>query len=240
MYTPAQPNVHESLVKGNRILRTCQKKWENTSATEVEEKLQARAYRMALDELERLVVQRLFELSKLNVSGTGYKLRTQISKALQRRSDTIRRALQKYNLHAGKVTPPRPQLRWKEIVEYSFLGEFDLLRHSRNDIREEKWAQPAYREATVKYLQLQRAHEEIQRLNIEMRRLRTAIHDEGQHTMAVIQQLQSANAPLAAEVERRWALRAAVNMLHIARLDCIESTTGFSGTLDRWRRRWNS
>ena len=30
-----------------------------------------RQYRLALDELERLVVQHLFELSKLNVSGTG-------------------------------------------------------------------------------------------------------------------------------------------------------------------------
>jgi hypothetical protein len=31
-------------------------------------------YRSALDELERLVVQRLFELSKLGMSGTGKPL----------------------------------------------------------------------------------------------------------------------------------------------------------------------
>ncbi|KDQ59627.1 hypothetical protein JAAARDRAFT_126899 [Jaapia argillacea MUCL 33604] len=93
MYTPAQSNVHDSLVKGNRVLCSCQKKWENTLATvtqlenqlsiegqwavdsveykEVKEKLREREYQKALDELERLVVQRLFELSKLNVSGTG-------------------------------------------------------------------------------------------------------------------------------------------------------------------------
>jgi hypothetical protein len=35
------------------------------------QKVAERNYRRALDELERLVVQRLFELSKLNVSGTG-------------------------------------------------------------------------------------------------------------------------------------------------------------------------
>ena len=34
-------------------------------------KLAKRKYRRALDELERLIVQRLFELSKLNVSGMG-------------------------------------------------------------------------------------------------------------------------------------------------------------------------
>ncbi|KDQ49056.1 hypothetical protein JAAARDRAFT_93130, partial [Jaapia argillacea MUCL 33604] len=171
---------------------------------DVEGKLCERAYRKALDELERLVVQRLFELSKLNISGTGYKLRTQISKALQRRSDAIRRALQKYNLHAGRLSPPRPQLSWKEIVEYSFLGEFELLRHSRNDVREQRWAQTAYREATVKYLQLRRAQEEIERLNIEMRRLRTAIHDEREHIKAVLQKLETTDHALAVEVERRW------------------------------------
>ena len=35
------------------------------------QKVAERNYRRALDELERLVVQRLFELSKLNISGTG-------------------------------------------------------------------------------------------------------------------------------------------------------------------------
>ncbi|OAX31130.1 hypothetical protein K503DRAFT_806345 [Rhizopogon vinicolor AM-OR11-026] len=40
-------------------------------------------YRTALDELEQLIVMHLFELSKLSLSGTGYKQRQQISKALQ-------------------------------------------------------------------------------------------------------------------------------------------------------------
>ncbi|KDQ59628.1 hypothetical protein JAAARDRAFT_83843, partial [Jaapia argillacea MUCL 33604] len=150
-----------------------------------------------------------------------------ILKALQRQSDAIRRALQKYNMHAGRVSPPRPHLTWKEIVEYSFLGEFELLRHSRNDIREERWAQPAYREATLKYLQLQRAHEKIQRLNIEMCRLRTAMHDEAHHTRSVIKALSLTDSHLAAEIQRRWNLRQAVNSLHTVRLDRIELMAGF-------------
>ncbi|KAG1719980.1 hypothetical protein EDB19DRAFT_1647521, partial [Suillus lakei] len=89
-----------------------------------------RQYRAALDELEHLVVMRLFELSKLSLSGTGYKLRQQIGKALQCRSDAIRNALNQYNVQAAALNPPRPQLSWKNITEYSFLGEFDLLCHS--------------------------------------------------------------------------------------------------------------
>ncbi|KAJ8580560.1 hypothetical protein M405DRAFT_708220, partial [Rhizopogon salebrosus TDB-379] len=98
-----------------------------------------RQYRVALDDLERLVVMRLFELSKLSLSGTG-----QIGKALQRRSDAIRNALNRYNVQAAKLNPPRPQLSWKDITEYSFLGEFDLLRQSRSDIRELNWTKPAH------------------------------------------------------------------------------------------------
>ncbi|KAI5986629.1 hypothetical protein EDD15DRAFT_2174733, partial [Pisolithus albus] len=40
-------------------------------------------YREALGELERLVVMRLFELAKLGMLGTGYRLHQQISKGLQ-------------------------------------------------------------------------------------------------------------------------------------------------------------
>ncbi|KAG1883627.1 hypothetical protein F4604DRAFT_1878911 [Suillus subluteus] len=50
-----------------------------------------------IEELEGLVVQRLFELSKANLSGTGYKMHKHISKAITRRSGAIQTALEKYN-----------------------------------------------------------------------------------------------------------------------------------------------
>ncbi|KIJ59498.1 hypothetical protein HYDPIDRAFT_177795 [Hydnomerulius pinastri MD-312] len=50
-------------------------------------------YHEALDKLERLVVMRLFKLSKISMSGTGYKLRRQISKALQQRSEGVWKAI---------------------------------------------------------------------------------------------------------------------------------------------------
>ncbi|KAG2105063.1 uncharacterized protein F5147DRAFT_746487 [Suillus discolor] len=105
-------------------------------------------YRVALDELERLVVMRLFELSKLSLSGMGYKLWQQIRKALQRRSDAIRNAINKYNVQATALNPPRPHLSWKDIANYSFLGEFDVLRYSRTDMCELDWAKPTHREGS--------------------------------------------------------------------------------------------
>ncbi|KAG2049002.1 hypothetical protein BDR06DRAFT_984575 [Suillus hirtellus] len=41
-------------------------------------------YCSALDDLEHLVIMRLFELSKLSLSGIGYKLHQQLGKVLQR------------------------------------------------------------------------------------------------------------------------------------------------------------
>ena len=48
-------------------------RWEPGSSEfqHYQEEAQLQDYHVALDELERLVVQRLFELSKLGMSGTG-------------------------------------------------------------------------------------------------------------------------------------------------------------------------
>ncbi|KAG1722924.1 uncharacterized protein EDB91DRAFT_1037898, partial [Suillus paluster] len=186
-------------------------------------------YRAALNELERLMVMRLFELSKLSLSGTGYKLRQQIGKALQRRSEAIRNAINRYNTQAAALNPPRLKLSWKDIEEYSFLGEFDLLRYSRTDIREADWTKPAYREATTKHFKLLHAREEVSHLNIEIHRLCTFIHDEETDTSKVIEDLQSSNPLLASELRRQWRSRSAINMLHIFQLNQIEAIPGFSG-----------
>lgn len=163
---------------------------------------------------------------------TGYKLRRQISKALQRRSEAIRAAINRYNVQAEALQPPRPKISWKDIAEYSFLGEFDVLRYSREDVRSNDWTRPAFREATTKFFKLQRAREEVVRLNVEIRRLRTAIHDEEQLVVTKIQELTNSNVHLALELRRSWQERAAINKLHVHRLAQIQCLPGFSGTLD--------
>ena len=55
----------------------------------------------------------------------GYKLRQHISKGLQWHSEAIRNAITHYNVQAMLIN--RPTITWKEIMEYTFLGEFDLL-----------------------------------------------------------------------------------------------------------------
>ncbi|KAJ7866709.1 hypothetical protein B0H13DRAFT_2236793 [Mycena leptocephala] len=76
-----------------------------------------RRYQRALDHLEKLVVERMFELAKCHMSGTGYKLRKHIAKALQARSKAIKAAIAKYNDTAEAMEPPMPTLDWEDVVE---------------------------------------------------------------------------------------------------------------------------
>ncbi|KAJ7768088.1 hypothetical protein DFH07DRAFT_736485, partial [Mycena maculata] len=87
-----------------------------------------RRYQRALDHLEGLVVARMFELAKCHMSGTGYKLRKHIAKALQARSKAIKAAIVRCNDAAEVMEPPMPTLDWEEVVECAFLADFDLLR----------------------------------------------------------------------------------------------------------------
>ncbi|KAG6851987.1 hypothetical protein C0991_001368 [Blastosporella zonata] len=104
------------------------------------------------------------------ISGVGdnclnKKMRKHIGKALKTRSQAIRTALERYNMAAALVTPAKPPLAWEQVVEYAFLSDFDLLRDCRQDIRERRWARPAARLAMDSYFKMERAQEEIERLN---------------------------------------------------------------------------
>ncbi|KIY50695.1 hypothetical protein FISHEDRAFT_38695 [Fistulina hepatica ATCC 64428] len=127
-----------------------------------------RRYRQAVDEVERLIVQQLLELTKLNMSGVGYKQHEKIQKALQARSQAICKALDRYNEAARSLGHSREALTWLNIVEMVQLGEFELLRESRGNIQTADWSKPAYREATSLYFSVKRAREEVVRCNVEI------------------------------------------------------------------------
>ncbi|KAJ7890953.1 hypothetical protein B0H14DRAFT_3081615 [Mycena olivaceomarginata] len=89
--------------------------------------LKKHKYLDALDEIEQIILARLFEMTKVHQSGTGYKMRSHIAKALQARSKAIRNAIERYNKVALSMEPPMPTLDWDQVVNYGFLGDFDLL-----------------------------------------------------------------------------------------------------------------
>ncbi|KAF8184353.1 hypothetical protein K438DRAFT_1937315 [Mycena galopus ATCC 62051] len=141
--------------------------------------IKQKKYQKALDGVELLAVERIFELTKMNRSQTGYKLRRHIAKALQARSKAVRNAIDRYNDAAMSLDPPMPSLTWEQVVEYTFLADFDILWDTCSEVQSHPWTRPAYRLAMDTYFKIERAREEITRLNIEIRRLVTWIRDEG-------------------------------------------------------------
>ncbi|KAG1789326.1 hypothetical protein EV424DRAFT_1476376 [Suillus variegatus] len=188
-------------------------------------------YQRALDRLEGLIVARIFELTRMNRAATGYKLRKHIAKALQTRSIAIRSALNTYNAIAEAMHPPRKTLKWDEVVEYAFLADFDLLCDTRADVSQRPWASPVARRAMDLYFKMCRAREEIQRLNMEVRRLVTYIQDEDKYLRACEDQLKAVSPTLAHQVAIHRNVRGRFNSRHLKRVHEISTLPGFTGTI---------
>ena len=103
----------------------------------------------------------------------------------------------KVNEAASALQPPRPLLDSTKVLDYVFLSEFDILRHSQYNIQGQQWAQPTERAATTAYFKLQRSHEEIQRLDVEIRCLWAYMKDEEEFLQNTISALQESGSPLA-------------------------------------------
>ncbi|KAI0749115.1 hypothetical protein C8Q74DRAFT_1222752 [Fomes fomentarius] len=180
-----------------------------------------RKYHQALGKLQRLVVQRLFELHKLNIAQTGYKAQTHIAKSLQRRCAALHNAVKSYNEAALALNPPRETLDWTTTSNYSFLEEFALLQDTHKDIRDKLWAKLAH---------VRRAHEEIKNANCEACHMHTSICDEEILFRTVLEDLKKQGAHhLYGTVAEFWRHRRAANACNMAYLEAIYSLPGFSG-----------
>ena len=132
-----------------------------------------------------------------------------------------------YNKYGAQLVPPRPPLLWEQIAEYTFLGEFELLRNP--EISTKKWAHASFRSAANLYFDAERAREEILRCNVEIARLRTKIRDDSLNYPAAISRLQSSDPPLAAQLTLQWKYLQSVNSALLARIAQIESLEGYTG-----------
>ena len=161
----------------------------------------------------------------------GYKLRKHIAGALQQRSQAIRNALDRYNAAAAALRPPAPKLSWDKVVEYAFLADFDILRDSRQDVRERPWAQPANRMLMDRYFKLERAREEIERLNIEIKRVLTHIQDEENYLLAIEEETHKTDPVLAFHISNYRLERTRYSDLHLRRFNKLTRLKGFTGDL---------
>jgi hypothetical protein len=224
---------------------------ESKEYNDAQEHLSVQAYREALTSLETLVVQRLLELTKLQMSGLckylfhqhidfmandtnyeGYKQRDKISKALKTRAQAIYTALERYNRAAQCLNPPPDPLAWHDIVQMATLADFNLLRLSHVDIRTLPWTQPVARQAMSLYFGIKRAKEEIHRLNVEIRRLITYMIDEFVHWSSVVTDTRGVDPVLSSYISRQANFNVRVFQDIVYYLLKTSKLPGFSGTLD--------
>ncbi|QRV75842.1 hypothetical protein RhiJN_03857 [Ceratobasidium sp. AG-Ba] len=157
-----------------------------------------RDYQLALGRMKSLAIQRLFELSRLNVAGICHKMRRHVSKSLQSRSRALGTAVKKVNLAAKKLGLDQREILIEKVLSYQFIAEFDLLEICDSDVRKERWAQQGVRDTIDARLQIRRAKAERNRVEIEARRLATFISDEGEQLRLLAGQLESTGQHLQA------------------------------------------
>ncbi|KAJ7134942.1 hypothetical protein C8R43DRAFT_894543 [Mycena crocata] len=203
-------------------------KWMETTV-----EIKKRKYQLALDALELLIVERIFELTKINQSQTGYKMRKHIAKALQARSKAVRAAIDRYNTAALLLDPPMPMLSWDQVVEYAFLADFDILRDTRAEVRERPWTRPAYRLAMDRFFKILRAKEEIKRLNVEIPRVITWIRDENRCLRKKEPRggAERNSGQMAVQVRLYRERRGRFDERHMQRFWKLGATPGFTGSL---------
>jgi hypothetical protein len=119
------------------------------------------------------------------------------------------------------------------VVDYTFLSDFDLLRDGREDIRNEPWAKPSGRIAMDMYFKIERAGEEIWRLNIEIPRLITFMRDEEEFLRrAEVSVRESAGEAMAHQVHLYRMRQGRFHDEHKYRLYALRKVPGFSGSLE--------
>lgn len=137
-----------------------------------------RAHICALNNLQCLVVQRLFELHRLNLTGigmcnrhsispsnveyswcahSGYKARTLLAKSMQKRSKAIRSAVDAYNC-AVIALGRTDTLDFDKAAKFGFVEEFDLLCQSQANPRGARWKEPIIREAMKHHQRVKRLY----------------------------------------------------------------------------------
>ncbi len=114
-------------------------------------------------------------------------------------------------------------------MDMASIGEFDLLRDARQDIREKPWANRSHRTAMATYFNVKRAREEVERLNLEIPRLFSAMIDDHVDYHHAI---KATNDPdLAHELRTRQKYNDVVNGKVVGWLQKTALLTGFTGRL---------
>lgn len=116
------------------------------------------------------------------------------------------------------------------MASYAWLGEFDLLKHSRHRILEKPWTSKGNREVANNFFKIQRAHEEVRRLNVEVARLSAWVDYEDAHLKSTFESLVESDPTLSHEISCMYKERRRANDVHRRRIQAIYDLSGYCGS----------
>ena len=111
------------------------------------------------------------------------------------------------------------------------------MRNTRHDITKAPWADPGIRETIKKFFRVRRAREEVERCNIEVRRLFTSIYDESRWQQNILEGLAGQKSPIFGAVSKYFTRCRNVNALLLAQIQQVFDLDGFTGTKMLGRRK---
>ena len=117
------------------------------------------------------------------------------------------------------------------VIEYAFLADFDLLCDARQDISHCPWATPTGRLAMDLYYKILGAQEEIDQLDIEVRRVATYLRDEDRYLRYMEDKVRTSNPRIAHQIRLHRLIHGRFHSHHKRRLREIARLPGFSGDI---------
>ncbi|EIW80103.1 hypothetical protein CONPUDRAFT_58518, partial [Coniophora puteana RWD-64-598 SS2] len=147
-----------------------------------------------------LVVMCLLELTKLQMSGLGYKMCTQITKVFKSHAIATQHTLEQYNKLADKMKPPCLHLLWDNIVDCFFLAGFSLPCKTNLEILAKWWANPPCCMLAAQHFD-SHCVEKITQCNVEILQLLTKIYDDQVDMPLAIKRINMTDLALATEAQ---------------------------------------
>lgn len=125
------------------------------------------------------------------------------------------------------MAPPRQRITWEQVVDYSYLSEFDILRDTRSDVRECPWATQRNRMLMQEFFKLIRAEHELPRLHVEIKRQFTYMLKEEERLKSFAKAVEAEDPALSLQIMLHWVERGRFNNLHRKKLLSIKKLEGF-------------
>ncbi|KAE9389219.1 hypothetical protein BT96DRAFT_792378, partial [Gymnopus androsaceus JB14] len=154
-------------------------------------------------------------------------MRKHIANALKLRSKSIHNAIDSYNTAVAALLPPCQYISWEQVLDFSYLSEFDILWDTREDFREQPWATQKNCMLMQEFFKLIHAENELPRLHQEIKRLFMYMAMEVEQLKGFARRAYAEDPALALQIELHWQEHGCFNDLHRRRLLSIKHLESF-------------